>query len=176
MSKKKGWTSEHEPRAPVAPQEHENRPFDGTFVPVLQPIETHPTVGFIRQIHEGRRPTDTDLWARIQSGYSARQVARRIGRDEIDTEEALNDYTDFVRGYLARTGREGITPTPADGEDVDIGIAIVGTRVFKYRRGMHRFASARALGLASIPVRAYFFTRDANLNQIEAFHEDKSGR
>lgn len=139
----------------------------GNVVPSVAPLAEHPTVKFIHEIHNGVPPHETSLFRTSRNGTP---VCRNVGwpkpkrKIPLDTDENFRLYYEKCRSMLDEFERIGLHPvsrliSPQD--DVDIGIALIEKGVVHYRKGHHRLACARVLGLSRIPCQCYFVSERA---------------
>ena len=114
----------------------------------------HPTEALLEDLYRADGvPERTDLYARLLQAAQAGQPRRRRGTvlaDEATIQAFFVDYVSLFERMRAEGYRRGV------GKD-EPGVAIARDgEIVKTANGNHRFAIARLLGLAPIPVEVHF--------------------
>jgi hypothetical protein len=141
----------------------------------LARLDEHPTSAFIREILVDKRDcTQTALYreamtpgSRVRRQASSEGVKDRVSLASDGEIQAYYNRCRLLaesiseRGVLPMSSEEGAMLRATDGDEGDILVAITESgEIIHYRRGRHRLAIAKALGIARVPVRIHFMSGD----------------
>ena len=140
---------------------------------LLTNLDDHPTFAFIKEILIDKRDcTQTALYraamtpgTRVRRQSSAHGVKERVSLasdgEIVAYYNRCRQLAESIseRGVLPMSSEEGARLRAGDGDEGDILIAIdENGEIIHYRRGRHRLAIAKALGVKRVPVRIHFMS------------------
>lgn len=118
------------------------------------PCEAHPTYRLLAELHAaGLQPERTALYQRLLAAAEAGRPISRRGM-VLDDEAAIDRFFAAYVDLVERMREEGYRPG-ASKDEPGVAVARDG-EIIKVANGNHRFAVARLLGLAPIPVEVHF--------------------